>query len=231
MNSFERRYTKDVPRSARPMPLITGMQMKREEFLRRWESLPELKLAELIEGIVFVPSPIGLRHSDYDVQVQLWLATYAAHTPGVAAGTKATCYMLESAPQPDAFLRILPEHGGSTQDHTNFLHGAPELIVEISESSTAYDFGPKLALYQRAGVREYITLDTSSKQITWRVLTGGSYRRRSRGIDWIYRSKAFPGLWLDPRHIWSCEGRSMLAVLQKGIDSEEHRAFVARMKK
>lgn len=221
----------NVPRSARPMPLITGMRMKREEFLQRWEALPELKKAELIEGIVFAASPIGLTHGQYDGQIHLWLATYAAYTPGVAFGPNVTCYMLESAPQPDAFLRILPEHGGATQDQRNFLHGAPELIVEISESSTTYDFGPKLALYQRAGVKEYITLDTSSKQIAWRVLTGGSYRRRSPGTDWICRSKAFPGLWLDPRHIWSCEGRSVLAVLQKGIDSEEHRAFVARMKK
>jgi Uma2 family endonuclease len=204
MNEFPRRYTENVPRSARPMPLITGMRMEREEFLQRWEALPDLKLAELIEGIVFVPSPIGLRHSDYDVQVQLWLATYAAHTPGIAAGTKATCYMLESAPQPDAFLRILPEHGGSTQDQSNFLHGAPELIVEVSESSTTYDFGPKLALYQRAGVREYIRWTRSASR------SRGEFSRADRTAAAAREPTGFivPRLFPDCGSIRGTSGRA-----------------------
>jgi hypothetical protein len=39
--------------------LVTGEQMTVEEFLHRWEELPDLKNAELIDGVVHVPSPVS----------------------------------------------------------------------------------------------------------------------------------------------------------------------------
>ena len=159
-----------------PQPLITGMRMDRDEFIRRWEALPGLKRAELIEGIVYVPSPLGHRHGHFHVYLSVLVGVYEAHTPGAEAGSESTYYMLKSAPQPDLFLRMLTECGGQSHVKKNFLHGAPELAIEISDSSTSYDFGPKLKLYQRAGVREYITVDMVSKRVVWRTLDGGSYR-------------------------------------------------------
>jgi hypothetical protein len=42
--------------------LVTGERLTREEFLRRWEELPDLKNAELIDGVVHVPSPVSRDH-------------------------------------------------------------------------------------------------------------------------------------------------------------------------
>ena len=39
------------------------MNMSGEEFLRRWEAMPDLKHAELIDGIVHMPSPVSFKHS------------------------------------------------------------------------------------------------------------------------------------------------------------------------
>jgi len=198
-----------------PGLLFTGMRMEREEFLRRWEALPDLKNAELIEGTVFVSSPVGQRHSDFDGFITSWLTIYAGFMPGVRSGHNATCLMLESAPQPDVYLRILPEHGGAAREVDNFLKGAPELIVEISESSYSHDFGPKRALYQRAGVREYLTIDTIARQLVWRCLEDGSYIDLEPGEDGIFRSRMFQGLWLDPQHLWARDAVAMLALLEQ----------------
>ena len=83
--------------------------------------------------------------------------------------------MLDNAPQPDAYLRILPSHGGQSGDEARYCTGAPELAVEICLTSTEVDFGPKRKLYQRAGVREYITIETfknaSSGECSWTAFT------------------------------------------------------------
>jgi Uma2 family endonuclease len=204
--------------------------MDREEFIRRWNALPDLKKAELIEGTVFVPSPLGDRHSDFHTLLTFWLRAYANLTPGVKAGNNATYYMLESSPQPDGFLRVREEFGGSSRVVKNFLHGAPELAVEIRESSTDYDYGPKLALYQRAGVQEYITLDTFHRWFVWRVLVEGSYRQLELDEDGTFRSRAFPGLWLSPEHFWADDGEAMRLLVEQGVASPEHAAFVASLR-
>lgn len=210
--------------------LITGQGMSREEFLSRWEGLPELKNAELIEGIVWVSSPVTSEHGGVDLSAHGWLGLYAWHTAGCQAGNNVTWMMLESAPQPDAFLMISPEYGGQACDLGKYWGGAPELVVEVCVTSTDYDFGPKLALYQRAGVREYITLETFRKRIVWRVLVDGSYVEIQPNADGYYRSPTFPGLWLDAAAFWKQDGPSVQKALEQGLASAEHAAFVEKLR-
>jgi hypothetical protein len=115
--------------------LITGERMDSAEFLRRWDALPDVNNAELIEGVVFVPSPVSLDHAELSALFIGWLIHYVAATPGCQCGNEGTWLMLDSVPQPDAFLRIRPEYGGQSRDQRRkqkvYPAGAPELAVEI----------------------------------------------------------------------------------------------------
>ena len=211
--------------------LVTGQRMDREEFLHRWEELPDLKNAELIDGVVHVSSPVSLQHGSFDTLIHWWLAHYAQTTPGCHAGNNSTWLMLDSAPQPDAFLRILPAYGGQSKDAALYASGAPELAVEICQTSTEVDFGPKLRLYQTAGVREYITIETLLRRISWRILSEGTYVYQPSAPDCILRSQIFPGLWLDEAAFWANDGSRMLAALNAGLASDDHQHFVQRLQK
>jgi Uma2 family endonuclease len=209
--------------------LVTGERMTVEEFLHRWEELPDLKNVELIDGVVYVSSPVSYEHGSFDFLVHLWLAYYAQATPGCQGGSNSTWLMLDNAPQPDAYLRILPAHGGQSSDGKLYTVGAPELAVEICLTSTEVDFGPKRKLYQRAGVREYITIETFRKRIVWRVLVDGVYMQQETPPDGILRSEFFPGLWLDTAAFWTGDGAKMLAALNTGLASEVHQKFAAHL--
>ncbi|MCC6361941.1 MAG: Uma2 family endonuclease [Bryobacterales bacterium] len=208
--------------------LVTGLRMEREEFLRQWRQIPSLKNAELIDGTVYVASPVSAEHARYDALVQGWLFLYAANTPGVEHTVNGTWLTLSSAPQPDAALCIRPEHGGQSRMGGDFPVGAPELAVEICLASTEHDFGPKLALYQLAGVREYITIDLLGKQIVWRILNDGSYREIS-SVDGIVRSITFPGLWLDTPAFWRIDRPALISTLERGLSTSAHGAFARRL--
>ena len=211
--------------------LLPGQRLTRDEFLCRWEALPELKNAELIDGIVYMSSPVSNRHSTFDFLIHGWLFGYVAATRGCQAGSNGTWLMAESAPQPDSHLRILPEHGGQSKIEGNYCAGAPELIVEVCASSATHDFGPKLALYQRAGVREYITLSLEPKEVVWRELAGGGYVPLAPGNDGTLRSRVFPGLWLDPEALLAGDAARMLERLRVGLESSEHAEFIASLKR
>src|SRR5438552_1819317 len=116
-------------------PLVDGEQLTVEEFLRRWEEQPDLKLAELIEGVVYLPSPVGSAHGSQHYLIAGWLMRYTAGTPGCAGGNDATWLMRGSAPQPDVHMRILPEYGGQSHVEKDLCVGAPELAAEIAGSS------------------------------------------------------------------------------------------------
>jgi len=209
--------------------LVTGERLTVEEFLRRWEELPDLKNAELIDGVVYVPSPVSLTHGSLDLLIHMWLGYYAQATPGCKGGSNSTWLMSGSAPQPDAYLRILPSHGGQSANEGPLGAGAPELAVEICVTSTEIDFGPKPALYQRAGVREYITVEQFGQRMIWRVLENGAYVAQTPPLDGIVRSQVFPGLWLDLAAFWSDDGAKMLVALNAGLASQDHRQFVERL--
>jgi len=200
-------------------PLVAGQRLKREEFLRRWEAMPEVKRAELIGGIVYMPSPVSLSHGDHDSLVIAWLVNYTRRTPGCQACNNATWLMLEDVPQPDATLRILPESGGQSRLEGAYCAGAPELAAEGCLSSTSYDLGSKLALYRAAGVREYIAVILGESRVLWQRLVEGKYVPIEADPDGLLRSVVFPGLWLDPKALLALDAAGVLDALDQGLQS------------
>ena len=209
--------------------LVSGMELSLEEFLSRWEAIPELKKAELIDGVVYVPSPVGIDHCHLDTTIVWWLKQYKAATPGCKTGNNATWKMLGQSPQPDSFLRILESHGGQSNGKGKLFEGAPELAVEICVSTREVDFGSKRKLYQRAGVQEYITIESFRPRIVWRSLVNGTYRPIEPDAGGIFRSRCFPGLWLDFDALHADDEIRMMRALNAGLATPEHAQFVEEL--
>ncbi|MBE7472732.1 MAG: Uma2 family endonuclease [Anaerolineae bacterium] len=220
-------------RISKQRPLHSGDRLSRAEFERRYQAHPENRKAELVEGVVYVSSPIRYeQHANPHFYIIGWLATYLAATPGVRGGDNATVRLdLENEPQPDALLRLEPALGGqSTITEDDYLEGAPELIVEVAASSASYDLYDKRRAYARNGVREYIVAQTYEQRIDWFVLREGVYEMLQPDEQGLLRSEVFPGLWLQPAALWAGDLATMLAVLQEGLASPEHVAFVEQLK-
>jgi Uma2 family endonuclease len=210
-------------------PLVAGDFLSRDEFLRRWELMPHLKHAELIRGIVYMPSPLSLPHGRAENDVGTWLGVYKAATPGCDAANNATWLMEDSAPQPDLSLCILPEYGGQSAMQGRYASGAPEFLAEICVSSTVHDLHQKLDLYESAGVREYLAVLPTEREVRWHQRHGSSLMALPMPADGVYRSAAFPGLWLEVAAILAGNLAQVLAVLDRGLRSKEHEEFVQRL--
>jgi hypothetical protein len=209
-------------------PLAAGDHLTRAEFLRRWEADPDIKFAELIGGIVYMPSPLSIEHSEADLLVAHWLGHYAMCTPGLKPGSNATCKMLKDAPQPDLYLRLPNELGGACRVKGNYLIGAPEFIAEICLTSAAYGLHEKLKLYETAGVKEYLTVLLADQEVRWHRLVGKNYKQMSER-DGVYRSVGFPGLWLDEPALLKGNMLKVIEVLDRGLQTPEHAAFVKQL--
>jgi Uma2 family endonuclease len=213
-------------------PLENGDRLTRAEFERRYEAMPRLTKAELIEGVVYMPSPVRQRsHGRPHYHLAGWLAAYEAGTPGVEGGDNSTARLdLDNEPQPDLLLFIDPARGGQVRiSLDDYIEGAPELVVEVASSNVSIALNAKMHVYRRTGVREYLVCRILDAEVDWFVLREGRYDRLTPGADGVYRSEIFPGLWLDPAALLRGDVAAVLAVVQQGIASPEHAAFVARL--
>jgi hypothetical protein len=152
-----------------------------------------------------------------------------AVTPCCDGGCQATWLMLQSAPQPDSYLWVLPEYGGQSRIERNDHIGAPELAAEICVPNEAYDLGVKKALYQRAGVRVYVAILVQEEQILWHLLVKGRYQLCRPTRQGVYQSKVFPGLWLDGPAVLQGDMARLFQALQSGLESAQHPAFVKKL--
>ncbi len=213
-------------------PLSPGDQLTRAEFERRYRAHPEIKKAELIEGVVYMPSPIHFfSHSQPHGYMMGWLALYCAHTPGVMVGDNASVRLdYENEVQPDALLRLDEALGGKSRvTEDDYLAGPPEFVMEIAASSAAYDMHVKRRVYARSGVQEYLAVQMYERRVDWFVWREGVYETLPVDEEGVVRSEVFPGLWLKPEALLAGDLPGLLAVLQAGLDSEEHAAFVVKM--
>ena len=216
--------------SAAPIRLVEGQRLDQPTFHALYEAMPPGTRAELIDGVVYMPSPVGRSHGRAQPPVMVWLDYFAENTPGTEhLDNTTTILSWRSEPQPDSLLRILPECDGRTWDEGEFLHGAPELVAEVSKATRYVDLGPKKADYERAGVQEYIVRAIDPDEIFWFAQEQGELVRRSIEADGLYRSTVFPGLWLDPVALLKGDRRRLRAVLDLGCATPEHAAFVARL--
>jgi Uma2 family endonuclease len=212
--------------------LENGDRLTRAEFERRYEAMPHLQKAELIEGIVYVPSPVRHRqHGSPHAHLIGWLGHYAAHTLGVEVSDNSSVRLdLDNEPQPDALLFIDPACRGQVHISTDgILEGAPELVAEVASSSVSYDLHAKLHVYRRSGVREYIVWRMLEREIDWFVLRDGQYERMPVDAQGILRSEVLAGLWLDPAALVRGDLATVLAIVRQGLAGPEHAAFVTRL--
>src|SRR5436853_7856497 len=90
------------PRPLNLPPLEHGDRLTRIEFERRWEAMPELKKAELLDGIVYMPPPAVsfMHHGEPHTDLLLLLATYREATPGIRCGHNSSLRLdLDNMPQ------------------------------------------------------------------------------------------------------------------------------------
>jgi Uma2 family endonuclease len=221
------------PAASHSVPLLSGDRLNRAEFERRYMAHPELKKAELIEGVVYVASPVRFeQHARPHYTLIAWLGMYQAATPGVVGADNATVRLdFENEVQPDALLRLPPELGGRSRvAPDDYLEGPPELIVEVAASSAAYDLHDKRRAYARNGVQEYLALQIYEQRVDWFALREGVYALLAPDAQGLLRSEAFPGLWLDQAAFWRADLAALLAVLQRGLATPEHAAFADRLR-
>ena len=189
--------------------------------------MPDLKKAELIDGVVFVGPPVSDLHGGADTNMTLWLGTYALSTPGTLCRGNTTVRLDQrNEVQPDALLRIAI--GGQSRVE-QYIEGPPELVVEVATSSVSRDLHSKLDLYRRFGVREYVVWRTMDQDLDWFVLDRGEYVRLSADERGLFRSLVFPGLWLDKTALLAGNMATVLATLGTGLASPEHGEFVPQL--
>lgn len=213
-------------------PLESGDHLTRPEFERRYHAMPHLKKAELIEGVVYVPSPLRFEpHAEPHGNLVTWLGFYKTMTPGVRLGDNPTVRLdLDNEPQPDAVLLIDEVAGG--QSHLSadgYLESAPELVAEVAASSVANDLHDKKTAYRRSGVQEYIVWQVLEQKLDWFVLREGKYESLESDEAGIIHSQVFPGLWLTVSALLAGDMAKVLAVVQEGINSSDHRDFLKEL--
>lgn len=214
-------------------PLENGDRLTQREFERRYKAMPQLKKAELIEGVVYMPSPIRASHSRSHGDIMTWLGTYRAATPGVSLHDNTTVRLdADNEVQPDALLRLEAALGGNSRiSDDDYVEGPPELIVEIAGSSASYDLHDKLKVYRRNGVQEYLVWQVFEKHLDWFQLNEeGEYVPLPPDEGGVIHSQRFSGLRLAIAPLLAGDLAAVLAELQGGLVTEAHQAFVASLR-
>ena len=210
-------------------PLENGDRLSIAEFERRYHAMPNLKKAELIEGIVYMASPVRSRsHGKPQAAIMACLSHYWLATPGTDLNDNTTVILdLRNEPQPDVLLRLEESVGGQSRvNEDDYIEGAPELVVEIAASSSTYDLHDKKEVYLRNGVKEYLVWRVNDQKLDWFKLNQGEYITLSTDEQGIVKSQVFPGLWLAVSSLLEGNLTEVLAVAKEGTNTIEHQEFV-----
>jgi Uma2 family endonuclease len=205
--------TKPGPDAATLPPLESGDRLSAREFWRLYEQRPDIKKAELIEGVVYVSSPVRTeQHGEPHYLMATWLGTYSFGRASVRGTDNSTVNLdADNVLQPD--LCLWYDRPGRLDERGYFI-GAPDLVVEIAASSASIDLHDKLRVYRRNGVQEYLVWDVHSGAVHWWQLVEGDYEPIVPDADGVIESRAFPGLRLPVAALLAGDARAVLAAVR-----------------
>ena len=150
---------------------------------------------ELIEGEIVQMSPIGSRHFAFVINLTHLLAVRLSDHALVSVQSPVILTD-DTEPQPDLAVlrrRAYKERKAYANDVL--------LLIEVADTSLAYDRTTKLRLYAEAGIPEYWIVDCTAESVeVYRDPSGESYRDVIRAsAPAALRLQAFPdvGLTLD----------------------------------
>jgi Uma2 family endonuclease len=132
-------------------------------------------------------------------------------------------------PQPDGLLWI--EGGRAHVNDRGYLAGPPVFVAEVADTTSLIDLGPKRSDYERHEVSEYLVLVLPRRQAVWFVRDeSGTYVELAPDADGLLKSRAFPGLRLDPGAFFRLDGNRVLDILCRGTASPEHAVFAEALR-
>ncbi|MEY3895879.1 MAG: hypothetical protein RLZZ214_1399 [Verrucomicrobiota bacterium] len=189
--------------SAAPPQLQQGDVLARTEFERRYAAMPGLKKAELIEGIVYMASPVRADvHGIPHVRLATLLQVYATKHPGLIVADNATVRLdTLNEPQPD--LLLMRTDGQAHVDSDGYVSGAPDFVAEIAASTASYDLHQKKRTYLRAGVLEYLVWLSDENRLIWWQLKEDEFAEIPADESGLLTSATFPGLVIDSQALTS----------------------------
>ncbi|MCC6615893.1 MAG: Uma2 family endonuclease [Anaerolineae bacterium] len=172
--------------------------VRNQATLAEYRALEETnQIVELIDGEIVVNAPLDIH------QKALW-RLMALLLPVVSSGEARVAptglYLDdENSYEPDFFWISPQNETCSLQPDGRYWRGAPDLVVEILSSSTAYrDRGIKFQAYERHGVREYWMIDPEAEFIEVYVLRDGKYVQVGLfAADERFQSSVFDGADVD----------------------------------
>ena len=210
--------TAEHPRRTATPPLVAGQRLDQATFHERYEAMPPGIRAELINGVVSMPSPAGLRTRPGPRPPAVLAEYYEENTPGVQVLDNATTFLgPRSEPQPDALLRILPECGGQTWPIRSTCAGSP-----------SWSWRSPTRRGTPTSVRSSTTMSGRACSNTWcgrwsRTRCSGTSCRKA---DW-WRCRRMPTACTDPassrgsgstrRALLTRDTRRLRAVIDQGV--------------
>jgi Uma2 family endonuclease len=211
-------------------PLVHRERLDQPTFHARYSAMPPEFRAELVDGVVVIRERrVRARHGTTSAALVYALVRYEQYTPGVSVALRVSTILGDADElHPDVSVRL--RGGQCCVGEDDLLHGCPDLVCEIVDRETeSHDLIAKRSAYDRHGAREYLAvLVHAGRHI--------SFVRRSAGLveeepapDHLWRSRAFPGLWLDPVALLAGDLNRLAVVLEQGVATPAHAAFAAEL--
>ncbi len=157
-------------------PTRTRITTNRYQMMVATGVLTKYDRIELIEGDMLDMAPMGTKHSAITSRLNEVFVLAVSRSATVVSGGPVNLGEF-SQPQPDLMLlkRRADFYSGKTPEAADVL-----LLIEVSDSSLAFDQGVKLNLYARYGVAEYWVVDVEGRRVvTYREPTAKGYIRKA----------------------------------------------------
>lgn len=157
---------------------------------------------EIIDGEEFMTPPPSTEHQTVVVNTSRILGNHVVARKLGRIFVAPTAVVLSETSTVEPDVLFVSKDRSSIIARMN-IQGAPDLVVEVlSPSTAANDRGPKLATYDRAGVREYWIIDPDAKTLEVREF-GSPRRTRAYQEDQSSQSEILPGLTIRLQDIFS----------------------------